>query len=78
MEPSRFGIDDESVRQPQLVHKSAVQAQRLVGVIVGQAVIVPALAQEHGHGVLLPREQKEAQTRGLTHGQEKQTFHFVE
>lgn len=59
MEPSRFGVDDKSVGQPQLVHKSAVQTKRLVGVVVGQAVVVPALPQEHGHGVLLPKEQKE-------------------
>lgn len=54
MKPSGFGIHDEGVRQPQLVHEAAVQSQRLVGVVVGQAVIVPALPQEYGHGVFLP------------------------
>lgn len=55
MEPSRFGVDDERVGHPKLVDEATVQSQRLVGVVVGQAVIVPALPQEHGHGVILPR-----------------------
>lgn len=54
VEPGRFGVDDERVGKPQLVHKATVQAQSLVGVIVGQAVVVPALPQEHSHGVFLP------------------------
>lgn len=54
VKPRRFGIDDEGVGKPQLVHEATVQPQCLVGVIVGQAVIVPALSQEHGHGVFLP------------------------
>ena len=54
MEPGGFGVDDEGVGKPQLVHEATVQPQRLVGVIVGQAVIAPALPQEHRHGVILP------------------------
>jgi len=71
VEPSGFGVDDEGVGHPQLVHESAVQAQRLVGVIVGQAVVAPALAQEHGHGVVLPRTARKHTHRRLSHGDTK-------
>lgn len=58
VKPSRFGINNEGVGQPQLVHKPTVQSQSLVGVVVGQAVIVPTLPQEHCHGVFLSGKVK--------------------
>lgn len=54
MEPGGFGINNKRVGNPQLVHKPTVQSQSLVGVIVGQTVVLPALPQEHSHGIFLP------------------------
>lgn len=53
MEPGRLGIDYEGIWQPELVHKSAVQAQSFVGVVVRQTVVSPALVQKYCHGVFL-------------------------
>lgn len=53
MEPGRLGVYYESIWQPELVHKAAVQPQGLIGVVVGQAVVPPALVQKYCHGVFL-------------------------
>lgn len=57
MEPGRLGIDYESIWQPELVHKPAVQAQSFVGVVVRQTIVSPALVQKYCHGVFLWQEK---------------------
>lgn len=62
MEPGRLGIYYESIWQPELVHKPAVQAQSLIGVVVGQAVVSPALVQEYCHGIFLREEKSQSKS----------------
>lgn len=71
MEPGRLGIYYESIWQPEFVHKPAVQAECLIGVVVGEAVVSPALVQEYRHGILLGEEKSQWKSDA------KQTQYFL-
>lgn len=52
-----FGIPEESVRRPNLVHHFVVQAQNFSGTIKFEPLVNPHLTEEHVHGVFLRTER---------------------